>query len=327
MTVDQDRDRKRGLSAVHTVRAQRKSGRFGRTTLNMVLYAGLAIAAVMFVYNAWEKRAIESARRALMGEVRAARATVGAEWEPLQASIERYAGDEAFRNPTYPGDVTDPGMADWQFRDQPGLYVRLRLRDVVGTPDFATEFRKLALSSTHDGFTSCLLRTAATGVAKDGVLSDQPWNLKTAYQAVRVLGDDWMQEVESADSQLRLRAFSEQWQAARDTDIPRAIEMMTRSRFFLMVYDEDVPALDALAPGDGGTAGMAELQSIPHPVRILLVDLQNKRTARRRIQVDSTYRLMGESPPLEGSDASLRRQVQNCQLARAFAESMHSTEK
>lgn len=299
------------------MREQRRSGRFSRTTVSLVLYTGLAIAALMFVYNAWEKRAIENARRTLLGEVRAAKATVGAEWEPLQASIERYAGDEAFRNPTYPGDHTDPAMLGWQFRDQPGLYVRVRLRDVVGTPDFTGEFRKLALLSTHDGFTSCLLRSEAAAEVKEGVLSEHPWNLKTAYQAVRVLGDEWTQEVESADSQLRLRAFAEQWQSARDTDIPRAIEMMTRSKFFLMVYDEDVDATNA------GT--MDELQAVPHPVRILLVDLQNKRVARRRLQANATYRMMGGSPELEGSDAALRRQAQNCQLARTFAESMQPT--
>ena len=218
---------------------------------------------------------------------------------------------------TYPGDFTEPAVHTWDFRDDPGLWVRLRLSDVHDAEDF----RRVIPFSTHDGFTSCLFRAEAANEVKNGVLGEQPWNLKTAYQAVRVLGDDWLSEVESADSQLRLRAFDEQWVNARDRDIPRSIEMMTRSTFYLFVYDEDVPEMMTVGGGgDGGAPGMAELQIVPHPVRIQLVDLKKKKLVmRRRLTADSSYRLAGDGAPLgQDTERAVRRQVQNCQLGRDF---------
>lgn len=323
MPIDQDRDRKRGLSAVHTLRAARKGGRFGRTTVTLLIYAVAALAVVMVAYNYFANRAIETSRRELAGEVKAARATVGARWTPLRDEIERLSlGPDV--DATYPGDFTDADVHHWDFRDDPGLYVRIRLSDLAGSdPQKRAEaFRKTAQFSTHDGLTSCLFRAEAAKEIKDGVLGEQPWNLKTAYQAVRVLGDDWLGEVESADSQLRLRAFAEQWQTARDQAIPRAIEMMTRSTFYLFVYDEDVPELSTMtrADADAGAPGMAELQILPHPVRIQLVDLKKKKLVlRRRLTADSSYRLAGEGGALSDSaDRAVRRQMQNCQLGRDF---------
>jgi len=317
--IDQDRDRQRGLPAVHKMRAARKTGRFGRTTVTIVIYMAIALAAVMFVYNYFANRAIEASRRELAGEVKAARATVGARWTPLRDEMEALAlGVDV--EAVYPGDFTDPEVHKWDFRDDAGLYVRMRLSDVnLGDPAGRPEaFRRAALLSTHDGFTSCLFRAEAAKETKDGVLGEQPWNLKTAYQAVRVLGDDWLDEVQGADSQLRLRAFAEQWQTARDQAIPKAIDMMTRSSFFLFVYDEDVAEAAQYAPPDGGTAGMAELQIVPHPVRIQLVDLRKRKLVlRRRLTADTSYRLAGEGGALgEDSDRAVRRQMQNCQLAR-----------
>lgn len=321
MAIDQNRDRKRGLPAVHTMRAARKSGRFGRTTVTLVIYGAAGVAAVMLTYNYFAGRALEASRRELIGEVNAARATVGARWTPLRDELEALSlGADV--EPAYPGDFTDPEVHKWDFRNDPGLYVRVRLSDVnVGDPAGRAEsFRRAAQFSVRDGLTSCLFRAEAAQDPKEGVLGEQPWNLKTAYQAVRVLGNDWLEEVQSADSQLRLRAFNEQWQNARDDAIPRAIDIMTRASFYLFVYDEDVAEAAQYAPADGGAAGMAELQIVPHPVRIQLVDLRKKKLmARRRLTADSGYRLAGESGTLgEDSDRAVRRQVQNCQLGRDF---------
>lgn len=300
------------------MRAARRTGRFGRTTVTLLIYAAAALAVVMVAYNWFTNRAIEESRRQLAGEVQAARATVGAKWTPLRDQIEALSLGENVAA-TYPGDFTDPEVHKWDFRDDPGLYVRMRLSDLAGDPSHrAEDFRRSAQFSVHDGFTSCLFRAEASKDPKNGILSDQPWNLKTAYQAVRVLGDDWLHEVDVADSQLRLRAFSEQWQTARDDAIPRAIDMMTRATFYLFVYDEDVAEMATMAPVDGGAPGMAELQIIPHPVRIQLVDLRKKKLVlRRRLTADSSYRLAGEGAQLgEGADRAVRRQVQNCQLGR-----------
>lgn len=320
MPIDQDRDRKRGLPAVHTLRAARKTGRFGRTTVTLLIYGVAALAVVMVAYNWFSNRAIEDSRRQLAGEVKAARATVGAKWTLLRDELEALSLGENGAA-TYPGDLTDPDVHGWDFRDDPGFYVRIPLSDLAGDPSHrAEDFRRSAQFSVHDGFTSCLLRAEASKNPTNGILSDQPWNLKTAYQAVRVLGDDWLHEVDVADSQLRLRAFAEQWQTARDDAIPRAIDMMTRATFYLLVYDEDVAEMAAITPLDGGVPGMAELQIIPHPVRIQLVDLRKKKLLlRRRLTVDSSYRLAGESAQLgEGAERAVRRQVQNCQLGRDF---------
>lgn len=321
MPIDQDRDRKRGLPAVHTLRAARKGGRYGRTTMTLLIYAAAGIALTLVVYNYFASRALETSRRELMSEVKAARATVGARWTPLRDELEQLSLG-ADIGPTYPGDVTDPDVHHWDYRDDPGLYVRMRLSQLTETEaDKRIEaFRSAALFSTHDGLTSCLFRAEAAKEVREGVLGEQPWNLKSAYQAVRVLNDDWLAEVETADSQLRLRAFSEQWQNARDKAIPRAIEMMTRATFYLFVFDEDVPELAQTSPPDGGAPGMPELQMIPHPVRVQLVDLKKKKLVlRRRLTANSSYRLAGEGGALDdNADRAVRRQMQNCQLGRDF---------
>ena len=314
MPIDQDRDRKRGLPAVHTMRAARKGGRFGRATVTLLIYGVAALAVVMVLYNYFSNRAIERDRHELSGEVKAARATVGTRWTALRDEIEGFSlGDNLAA--AYPGDVTDPDVHKWDFRDDPGLWVRLRLADVHDAEDF----RRVVPFSTHDGFTSCLFRAAPSKDSKPGVLSEQPWNSKRAYQAVRVLGDDWLHEVDTADSQLRLRLFRDTWVAARDAEIPQAIDLMTRATFYLFVYDEDVPEMMTVGT-DGGAPGMPELQVVPHPVRVQLVDLRKKKLVlRRRLTADASYRLAGESGQLgEGADRAVRRQVQNCQLGRDF---------
>ena len=320
MPIDQDRERKRGLPAVHTMRAARKTGRFGKTTVTLVIYGVAALAAVMVAYNYFTDRQITQNRHALAAQVKAARATVGARWTPLRDELEAYSLG-ANVAAVYPGDVTDPDVHKWDFRSDPGLYVRMRLGDLNATD--AThrieDFRRTAQFSTHDGFTSCLFKAEANPDPKTAALNDQPWNLKTAYQAVRVLGDDWLQEVESADSQLRLRAFTEQWDTARDTAIPHSIDMMTRATFYLFVYDEDVPEAALIAPPDGGVNGMNELQMVPHPVRIHLVDLRKKKLVlRRRLTANAEFRLVGEGTLGDDADRAVRRQVQNCQLGRDF---------
>lgn len=320
MPIDQDRDRKRGLPAVHTMRAARKSGRFGRTTVKLVAYAGVAVAMVMVGYNYFTDRKLAQSREQLAMQARAVRATVGARWTPLQGELEAVSlgvnGASA-----YPGDLTDPMLHTWDFRTEPGLYVRMRLADIdAADPARQLEsFRRVMQFSTRDGFTSCVFKSAPNDDHHDTGLVDQPWNLKTAYQAVRVLGDDWLQEVESTDSELRLRAYTEQWENARDSAIPRVVDMMTRATFYLFVYDEDV-AEEILGPApDGGASNMARLQMVPHPVRIHLVDLRSKKLVlRRRLTADAGFRLVGEGALDDDAERAVRRQVQNCQLARDF---------
>ena len=151
--------------------------------------------------------------------------------------------------------------------------------------------------------------------------NDQPWNLRLAYFATRVLSDEWANEVKSAGDDLHLRIFARQYEKAKSEDIPLAIDIIKRAQFFLLVLDEDVPEAQALTVDAGRNAGKItelELQQVPHPARVHLIDLrQNKEMFRLRREPEADYRFAGEQTIRDPYMlAAVKRQVNNCALAQ-----------
>jgi hypothetical protein len=113
---------------------------------------------------------------------------------------------------------------------------------------------------------------------------------------------------------MRLRVFSEQYDKAVREEIPLAIDLVTRARFFLLVLDEEVPEA---APGDGGRVTEETLQLVAHPARVSLFDLKaDKELFRLRRSGGALVISAGErvvTDP-ETRDA-MQRQANNCSLA------------
>src|SRR5690606_11668769 len=102
----------------------------------------------------------------------------------------------------------------------------------------------------------------------------------------------------NAVDEIHLRVFVQQYDKAKDEEIPRAIDIIKRAQFFLLVLDEDVPEARDLAPDAGPNAGKIserELQQVPHPTRVHLVDLRTgKEILRLRREAEADFRFAGE---------------------------------
>ncbi len=310
-----------GLPSLLQARADRERGRYSRGSPAVWLGIVLCLVTIVVVYRYVESRQLGTSKEALLAKQRAVKSTVGAAWFPLRDGIESVVLDAA---KSQADDFVDPALARWDFRALPGLYLRLRLGDAK---DVAS-LRRAALYSQRDGFVGCFLRepnpAAARGDADAGAFSEQPWNWQKAYDATRILTDEWAGEVSTSEDPLRLKVFEEQYDKAMKTEIPSAVDLVKRAQFFLFVLDEDSPDVRPAEAGAPVTEG--NLQLAPHMARIHMMDLRtHKEVVRVRRSADASFVFAGEgrvSDP-ETLDA-MKRQVQNCALAkevdRAIAE-------
>jgi hypothetical protein len=307
--------RELGLKAVHSARAERKTSKYGRISGPAWLVAGGAVLVTLALAWLLSDRTLGKEKSDLLGQQRAAVATVGVEWTPLRDKLEAITLDAAA---SFAGDQVDLEAAKMDFRSSPGLYLRLRVTEA----NSVESLRKAAKDSVKDAFTGCLLRepnaALARGEADAGVGPDQPWNLRQAYAATRVLGDDWAREVKESSDKDRLRVFQQQYDKAKRADIPLAIDIVKRAQFFLLVLDEDVPEARELS-GDAGTITQDGLQQVPHPTRVHLVNLKTgAHIARVRRTAEADFQFVGEQAVRDPEvRAAMKRQVNNCALAQA----------
>ena len=313
--------KQRGLPAIARAREDRASGKTRWTT-----QAGLIALAVVIggyvLHQCVSERELVSGRQALLAKQRAVETTLGKEWFPLRDKLE---GDILGAAGEYQGDAVDPQARTGAFKTQPGLYLRMRVADAKS----ADRIRKVAADAKKDAFAGCLLREpndrGARGEIDGGAFAEQPWNLGQAYAATRILTDDWVGEVKAADDDLRLRVFQEQFDHAQASEIPLAIDVVTRAQFLLLALDEDVP--EAAPYVDGGTFTEEALQMVGHPTRVHLFDLASgKEILRLRRVGEARVISAGERvvTDAETRDAQ-QRQANNCALARRVDEALAAT--
>lgn len=312
--------RELGLKAVHSARAERKTSKYGRITGPVWLAAGGAVVVTLVASWLLSDRSLSTEKDEILAQQRAAVSTVGAEWAPLRDKLEKITLDAAAH---FDGDKVDLEQAKIDFRSSPGLYLRLRVAEATS----AEALRKNAKDSVKDAFTGCLLRepnaALARGDADAGVGPDQPWNLRQAYAATRVLTDDWAREVKESADKDRLRVFRQQYDKAKRDEIPLAIDIIKRAQFFLLVLDEDVPEARELS-GDAGTITQEALQQLPHPARVHIVNLKTgQEIARLRKTAEADFQFVGEQAVRDPEiRAAMKRQVNNCALAQAVWSSL-----
>jgi hypothetical protein len=303
--------RMRGLAAIERAREDRSRGRV-RWTTHAGFYALAAVVGSFIVHSVVSSRDLSHGKEALIAKQRAVKATLGKQWEPLRMKLE---DDVLASAKDYAGDLATPQARRKDFRSQPGLYLRMRVADAKD----AASVQAAAAESRKDGFAACLLREpnerAMRGDADAGAFADQPWNLAQAYRATRILGDDWAQSVRDSDEDLRLRFFNEEYDRAVRDEIPVAIDVVSRARFFLLVLDEDVP--EALPFADGGKLSEEALQLVGHPARVHLFALpEGKEILRlRRSGEAQVIPAGGYAVTDEETLTAMRRQANNCALA------------
>ncbi len=301
--------RMRGLAAIERAREDRSRGRV-RWTTHAGLFAAAAVIGSFIVHSVVSSRDLAQGKQALLAKERAVEATLGKKWDPLRNKLEE---DVLGAAKDYAGDMVTSEARRHEFRSQPGLYLRMRVADAKDT----ASIRAAAAESRKDGFAACLLRepNERTARGEAGAFAEQPWNLGRAYKATRILTDKWAQAVKDADDELTLRVYSDDYETAVRDEIPVAIDVVSRARFFLLVLDEDVP--EAAAFTDGGGMTEEALQLVGHPARVHLFALpEGKEILRLRRSGEWSVISAGErvvTDP-ETRDA-MQRQANNCALA------------
>ncbi len=317
-----DKPRDIGLKAIREARFERRASKHGRLTGKTWLIGLVAVGAAVGAAFVFRDRSLSNQKEELLSKQRAAVSTVGAEWNPIRDRIEQLTVDAAG---PYKGDLIDPALASWKFRSAPGIYFRARVEGAKSP----TEIRKNAEDSGRDSFVGCLLRennpswqNVIRGEADAGSgWADQPWNLRLAYRAARVMSDEWADEARDAEDELHLRVFVQQYEKAKNEEIPLAIDIVKRAQFYLFVLDEDVPEALEMTPDAGRNAGKVtelHLQQLPHPARAELVDLRTgKIMFRLRRSAEAEVRFAGEYAVRDPYTVSaMKRQVNNCALAQ-----------
>lgn len=308
--------RELGLKAIKSAREERARSKHGRVTGPVWLAAGGAVLVVVVVAWLLSDRSLGKAKEELLAKQHADVAALGPKWFPLRDRIEGFTLEAAKE---FKGDYVAPNAATWDFRTVPGIYLRMRVADAKNVDSL----RKQARESVKDAFTSCLLRepnaahdALTRGEPDASTLPDQPWNLRQAYRATRILGDDWANEIRESTDKLRLRVFKQQYDKAQREEIPTAIDIVTRAQLYLFVLDEDVPEAKELS--DGGTITEDALQQVAHPARVHVVDLKTgNEVVRLRRTAEADFVFAGERTVTDPDvRAAMKRQVNNCALAQ-----------
>ena len=318
---------KRGLPAIREARELRSKREGPSFSGKFWLWALIAIAAIGTFY--WKRTETENdahrvriltKQRVIANEAGGTYLRMRDEIEGFTVKLAKDTTDADFVDEVLTGESTKRGAP--ALFQRPGVYLRVARPDAL-SPE---RIRLAAKDSLKDAFTACLLHVPHLDAHKGKACTKskecdpgqicneldlcsvptQPYNLRIAYRGLFVLDPDWVRDVETASDELRLRLREEELNQANASDIPIAIDLLKRAKYFLVVID-DVP--EGLKPPDGGTLEQT-VQGEVHPARIGLWDLEgHKMLLRVKRTVDV------EIAVVPGQADALRRQALNCALA------------
>jgi hypothetical protein len=296
-------------------------------------WSALILAVVLILHWKHSQGENEEARQALMAKQRAVEVELGPRWYPLRDQIERWAVELA----TGPADdvVDQDGFRALEFRDKPGVYLRLPASQAQS----AEAIRKHAKGSLKDAFTACLMRVENPSPLEGkpceksrdcpaGELCNemdhcsapsQPYNLRVAYRTLHVLSDQFVRDVQDASTDLRLRLLEGMFEDATRDDIPVAVDLVTRARYFLVVVDERPE------PEGSARADATEPPGV-FPARVGLWRLEDGKNLLR-LRRTPEANLAGNIPENLRAAAARLRQAQSCALALEVRKAIEPAEK
>lgn len=301
---------------------------------NVFLWVLLFLIVSGFLYFRNAMSELEEQRSALMTKQRATAKVLGPKLLPLRDQIEANAALLAGEGK----DFVDSNV-DWEnLLQQPGIYLRMRHEDSLAKE----EFRTVAGASLRDGFTSCAIVDPTARVLSAGkecarstecesgefcnVFSScqrphSPYNMRMLYRALVVLSDKWVEEVREAGTDTALTIYDRGLDSVTRVEIPLAIDLYQRSKFALIVLDEDPK--DGLPEAIAGAreTKMERVQRSSHFARIGVWDLKSKKLlARMRVSASGVLRDVGTRRAPGGAEAAAARTrtANSCALALEF---------
>ncbi len=227
------------------------------------------------------------------------------------------------------------GVSLDRIASSPGVYLRVRLASAHD----AKSLRAAAAGSLRDGVTSCLFvrHESSEGPpctkpsdCRGGLVCNdysvcarpsQPYNLRLAYRTLRILSPEWTDELHQASTDLSVRAFDLDLEAVTKNDVPIAVELLQRARYFTAVLDEEPPGgLPPALPRARDERQETEderLERAPHAARVGIWDLREGMLLAR-VRAEAA----GEFVPVGGGAAvppdvlaAEQRQVNSCAIA------------
>jgi hypothetical protein len=309
----------------------------GKSTVGAIppklFLAGLAILVVGFVfYYRHQASRLDEQRAALMAKQRAVALTLGPRLLPMQKDVEK--GLAALSTP-HPKDELAPGVDFGKLLGQPGLYLRMRTAEAKDPK----KIKAAAQRQVRDGFTSCFIRDLrapsplegpACKESKDcqpGLLCTEysvcqrpssPFNMRLLYRALGVLSEEWVNEVKNASTDLALIAYERGLDSVTQTDIPVAIDVYQRAKYFVLVLDDDPAAgLPKIIPNTDETPE-ERIERVAHTAHVGIWALPGGRQlARLDAEASGQLRDVGPRKGLddEASAAGRTRQANSCGLA------------
>jgi hypothetical protein len=335
---EEPQPRKRGLPSIQQAREARSAGKSRWPSVKFWGYSALILAISAILHWKWSQSEVDSSRQALLAKQRAVAVELGPRWFPLRDKIERWTADLAAAPPDGSQETIDrDALKGWDFRDKPGIYLRLRVVDAKA----AEAIRTGAINSLRDGFTACLMRVGnpSTTAGADCKRSRdcpagefcnevdhcskaaQPFNLRVAYRTMRVLSDEWVRDVQDTSSDLRLRALVGGFDDTVRDDVPLAVDLLQRAQYFLLVLDEDAPGM-AMPAADAGVSVAEAVQAVPHFARVAVWRLSDGK-ALLRVRREAGGQLLGATPSVDAEVLDARqRQANSCALALEIRQAM-----
>ena len=332
-----------GLPSLNEARAERRRAiALGRVRMASIppqfwLWTAVALGAFTVVYWRVAQGQIETRRSQVMAKQRAIASALGPKILPFREQVEGWVRELAA---PFPGDFVDPSASLEKISTSPGVYLRMRMANTGSVKAIRTAAR----ASLHDGFTSCLFvhqgapdptkgpPCRVTADCTSGLLCNEwsvcsdpprPYNMRLAYRALRVLSSDWTDEVHEADTELGLNAYDRDLDSVSKRDVPVAIEVLSRSRYFTLVLDEDPAGFVAPKESDPETADES-VQRQAHPARIGIWDLKTKTPLlRMKAEASGQFVPVGDRIVQDPSTvAAQQRQINSCTLALAAKEAL-----
>lgn len=333
-----------GLPSLNEARAERRRAiALGRVRMASIppqfwLWTAVALGAFSVVYWRISQGQIETRRSQVMAKQRAIAVSLGPKIVPFRDQVEGWVRELAAN---FPGDFVAQEASLDKISTSPGVYLRLRLANTGSVK----AIRAAARGSLHDGFTSCLFvhvgapdptkgqTCRVTADCASGLLCNEwnvcaepprPYNMRLAYRALRVLSSDWTDEVHEADTELGLNAYDRDLDSVAKRDVPVAIELLSRSRYFTLVLDEDPSGgLPPEAP-DAGETSDERVQREAHAARIGIWDLKTKSPVLR-LRADAAGHFVPVGDRVVHDPATVaaeQRQTNSCALALAAREAL-----
>lgn len=330
--------RDRGLPALRESREERRRALIlGKVRLRSLppqfwLWTLVILSAFGVVYWKLAQGELESAKTRVMAKQRAVAQALGAKLVPFRENVERWAAELAAD--AWPGDMVTDDLDVSKLARSPGVYLRARQSNAKS----ASALRRAAVASLHDGFTSCFFvrdgavdpargpKCQTTGDCQPGQLCNEydvcaapamPYNMRLAYRALRVLSPEWTDELHEAGSDLAVTAYERDLDKVTRTDVPVAVDLLTRARYLTIVLDEDPQGGLPNEPDAGAETPEERVQRTPHFARVGVWDLKSgKLVARVRAEASGQVVPVGKRAVQDPEVmAAQQRQVNSCALA------------